>query len=152
MSLILRSRSVCYGDSTLIYLLQMRKCHDCLHGQGQQPTPSTTASGQQRQSWHDLAGQYGLEDMLEVSGASSQLGQGVEEQFELYENGLISRCGMDIVEFWAVSTMSHYFPICITDLFADKQRNPSNIIHNGIRLSAHSSVLGSIRACFFIQC
>ena len=50
------------------------------------PTPSTAASLQQRRSWHDLAGQYGLEDMLEVSGADSQLGQGVEEQFELYKN------------------------------------------------------------------
>ena len=55
------SRSVCYGDSTLIYLLQMQKYHDCLHGQAQQPTPSTAASQQQRQSWYDLAGQYGLE-------------------------------------------------------------------------------------------
>ena len=114
------SRSVCYGDSTLINLLQMRKYHDRLHGQAQQHTPSTAASQQQRQSWHDLAGQYGLEDMLEVSGASSQLGQGVEEQFELYENGLISLCGIDIVGFWVVSTMSHYFPICVTDLLADK--------------------------------
>ena len=112
------SRSVCYGDSTLIYLLQMRKYHDRLHGQVQ-PTPSTAASQQQRRSWHDLAGQYGLEDMLEVSGTASQSGQGVEEQFELYENGPISPCSMDIVGFWAVSTMSHYFPICITDLFAD---------------------------------
>ena len=77
-------------------------------------------------------------------GTSSQLGQGVEEQFELYRNGLISPHGMDIVGFWAVSTMSHYFPICDTDLFADKQRNTSDIIHNGIRLSAHSSILGSV--------
>ena len=138
------SRSVCYGDSTLIYLLQMRKYHDCLHGQAQQSTPSTAASQQQRRSWHDLAGQYGLEDMLEVSGTSSQSGQGVEEQFELYEKGLISPCGTDIVGFWAVSTMSHYFPICVTDLFADKRRNPSNIICNGIGLSTHSSILCSI--------
>ena len=144
------SRSVCYGDSTLIYLLQMWKYHDCLHGQAQQPTPSTAASQQQRQSWHGLAGQYGLEDMLDVSGTSLQLSQGVEEQFELYQNGLISPRGTDIVGFWAVSTMSHYFPICITDLFSDKRRNPSNIICNGIRLFAHSSVLGSFQACFFI--
>ena len=75
---------------------------------------------------------------------SSQSGQGVEEQFELYKNGPISPHGMDIIGFWAVSTMSHYFAICITDLFADKRRNPSNIICNGIRLSAHSSILGSI--------
>ena len=34
----------------------------------------------------------------------------------------------EIIGFWAVSTMSHYFAICFTDLFADKQRNPSNII------------------------
>ena len=68
----------------------MRKYHDRLHEQTQQPTPSTVASQQQRQSWHYLAGQYGLEDMLEVAGTSSQLGQGVEEQFELYRNGLIS--------------------------------------------------------------
>ena len=84
------SHSLCYGYSTLIYLLQMWKYHDCLHGQAQQPTPSTAASQQQRWSWHDLAGQYGLEDMLEVSGTASQSGQGVEEQFELYENGPIS--------------------------------------------------------------
>ena len=137
------SRSVCYGDSTLIYLLQMRKYHDCLHGQAQQSTPSTAASQQQRRSWHDLAGQYGLKDMLEVSGTASQLGQGVEEQFELYENGPISPRSTDIVGFWAVSTMSHYFPICITDLFADKRRNPSNLIRNGIRLFANSSILSS---------
>ena len=90
--------------------------------------------------------------MLEVPGTSLQSGQGVEDQFELYENGPISPRSTDIIEFWAVSTMSHYFPICVTDLFADKQRNPSNITHDGIRLSAHSSVLGSIRARFFIQC
>ena len=146
------SRSVCYGDSTLIYLLQMRKYHDRLHGQAQQPTPSTVASQQQRRSWHDLAGQYGLEDMLEVSGTSSQSGQGVEEKFELYENGLISPRSTDIIGFWAVSTMSHYYPICVTDLFADKRRNPSNTIHNGFRLPAHSSILSSIRPCFFILC
>ena len=145
------SRSVCYGDSTLIYSLQMRKYHDRLHGQAQ-PTPSTAASQQQRRSWHDLAGQYGLEDMLEASGTALQLGQGVEEQFELYENGPISPRSTSIVGFWAVSTMSHYFPICITDLFADKGRNPTHLICNGIRLSANSSVLGSFRARFFIQC
>ena len=77
------SRSVCYGDSTLIYLLQMQKYHDHLHGQVQQPTPSIAASQQQRQSWHDLAGQHRLKDMLEVSGTALQLGQGVEDQFEL---------------------------------------------------------------------
>ena len=146
------SGSLCYGDSTLIYLLQMQKYHDCLHGQAQQPTPSTVASQQQRRSWHDLAGQYGLEDMLEVLGMSLQSGQEVEEQFELYENGPISLCSTDIIGFWAVSTMSHYYPICVTDLFADKRRNPSNTIHNGIRLPAHSSVLSSIQVCFFIQC
>ena len=146
------SCSVCYGDSTLIYLLQMRKYHDCLHGQAQQPTPSTVASQQQRRSWHNLGGQYGLEDMLEVSGTASQSGQGVEEQFELYENGPISPRSTDIVGFWVVSTMSHYFPICITDLFADKWRDPSHLIRNGIRLSANSSILGSFRARFFIQC
>ena len=146
------SCSLCYGDSTLIYLLQIQKYHDRLHGQARQPTPSTAASQQQRQSWHDSARQYGLEDMLEVSGMSSQSGQGVEEQFELYKNGPISPHSTDIIGFWAVSTMSHYYPICITDFFADKQRNPSNTIHNGIRLPAHSSVLGSIRVRFFIQC
>ena len=103
----------------------MQKYHDHLHGQAQQPTPSTVASQQQRQSWHDLAGQYGLEDMLEVSGTSSQLGQGVEEQYELYETGPISPCGTDVIGFWAGRTMSHYFPICVTDFFADKQRNLS---------------------------
>ena len=146
------SHSLCYGDSTLIYLLQMQKYHDHLHGQAQQPTPSTAASQQQRRSWHDLAGQYGLEDMLEVSSTSSQSGQGVEEQFKLYENGPISPRSTDIIGFWAVSTMSHYYPICVTDLFADKRRNPFNTICNGIRLPAHSSILGSIRARFFIQC
>ena len=130
----------------------MRKYHDRLHGQAQQPTPSTAASRQQRRSRHHLAGQYELEDMLEVSGTSSQSGEGVEEQFKLYENGPISPRSTDIIGFWAVSTMSHYFPICATDLFADKRRNPSNIIHDGIRLSAHSSILSSIQARFFIQC
>ena len=105
------SCSVCCGDrlSTLIYLLQMQKYHDYLHEQAQQPTPSTAASQQQRQSWHDLAGQYGLEDMLEVSGTALQSGQGVEEQFELYKNGLISPRGMNIVGFWVVSTILTIF-------------------------------------------
>ena len=58
--------------------------------------------------------------MLEVSGTSSQSGQGVEEQFELYKNGPISPHSTDIIGFWAVSTMSHYYPICVTVLFADK--------------------------------
>jgi len=61
----------------------MQKYHDRLHGQHQQPTSGTAASQQQRQSWHDLAGQYGLEDMLNVSGNSLRSGEGVEEQFEL---------------------------------------------------------------------
>ena len=26
----------------------------------------------------------------------------------------------EIIGFWAVSAMSHYFAICFTDLFADK--------------------------------
>jgi hypothetical protein len=97
----------------------MRKYHDRLHGQ--QPTPGTAASQQQRRSWHDLAGQYGLEDMMDVSGASSQQVQGVEEQFESYESGPLSPRGTDIVAFWAVSTMPHYFPICVTDLFTDRR-------------------------------
>jgi len=112
--------SVCYGDSTLIYLLQMQKYHDRLHGQHQQPTSGTAASQQQRQSWHDLAGQYGLEDMLNVSGSSSQWGEGVEEQFELYETGPLTPHGTDIVGFWAVSTISLFFNLR-TDLFADKR-------------------------------
>jgi hypothetical protein len=107
------SLSVYYGDSTLIYFLQMQKYHDRLQGQTQQPTPGTATSQQQRKSWHDLAGQYGLEDMLDVSSASSALGQGVEEQFELYDNGPLSPRGTDLVGFWGVSTMSRYPPICI---------------------------------------
>lgn len=98
----------------------MRKYHDRLHGQVQQPTPGTAASQQQRRSWHDLAGQYGLEDMMDVTGASSQQVQGVEEQFELYENGPLSPRGTDIVGFWAVSIVSNYFLICPTDFFVDK--------------------------------
>ena len=76
------------------------------------------ASQQERRSWHDLAGQYGLKDMM--GGTALQQVQGLEEQFELYENGLLSPRGMDIIGFWAVSTMSHYFSICLPDLFADK--------------------------------
>jgi hypothetical protein len=91
----------------------MQKYHDRLQGQTQQPTPGTATSQQQRKSWHDLAGQYGLEDMLDVSSASSALGQGVEEQFELYDNGPLSPRGTDLVGFWGVSTMSRYPPICI---------------------------------------
>jgi len=79
----------------------------------------TVASQQQRRSWHDLAGQYGLEDMLNVSGSSLQSGQGVEEQFELYKNGPLTPHGTDIVGFWAVSTISLFFNLP-TDLFADK--------------------------------
>ena len=112
------SPSACYGDSTLIYLLQMQKYHDRLHGQAQQATPNTAASQQERRSWHNLAGQYRLEDMM--GGTALQQVQGLEEQFELYENGLLSWCGTDIIGFWAVSTMSHYFSICLPDLFADK--------------------------------
>jgi len=97
----------------------MQKYHDRLHGQHQQPTSGTAASQQQRQSWHDLAGQYGLKDMLNVSGSSSQSGKGVEEQFELYENGLLTLHGTDIVGFWVVSTISLFFNLP-TDLFADK--------------------------------
>ena len=37
--------------------------------------------------------------MLEVSGTSLQLGQGVEEQFELYKNGMISLRGTEIEVF-----------------------------------------------------
>ena len=90
----------------------MRKYHDRLNGHAQQPTPHTAASQQQRRSWHDLAGQYGLEDMLDVSGAASQSGQGVEEQYELYENGALSPRGTDLLGFWAVR-MSHYYPISL---------------------------------------
>ncbi|EDR00032.1 uncharacterized protein LACBIDRAFT_334520 [Laccaria bicolor S238N-H82] len=57
----------------------MRKYHDRLHGQAQQPTSN----------------------MLEVLGAPSPSGQGVEEQFELYGNGTVSLRGTDIIGFWA---------------------------------------------------
>jgi len=77
----------------------MRKYHDHLYGQTRQPTPDTAASQQQRKSWHDLAGQYGLEDMLDVPAALPQLG-GVDEHFETYENGLLSLRGMDLLGFW----------------------------------------------------
>ncbi|EDQ98631.1 uncharacterized protein LACBIDRAFT_298772 [Laccaria bicolor S238N-H82] len=77
----------------------MRKYHDCLHGQAQQPTSSTDSQQQRRR--------YGLEDMLEVSGAPSPSGQGVEEQFELYGNGTVSLRGTDIIGFWAISEETH---------------------------------------------
>ncbi|EDQ99992.1 uncharacterized protein LACBIDRAFT_334583 [Laccaria bicolor S238N-H82] len=93
--------------ATVIIKNTMRKYHDRLHGQVQQPTPGTAASQQERRSWHDLAGQYGLEDMMDVTGASSQQVQGVEEQFELYENGPLSPRGTDIVGFWAISDKTH---------------------------------------------
>lgn len=79
----------------------MQKYHDRLHGLTE-PTPEAS----QRQSWHDLAGRYGLQDMMNVSRASPQLGQGVEEQFESYGNGQLSPLGTDLVDFWAVSTIS----------------------------------------------
>ncbi|EDR13515.1 uncharacterized protein LACBIDRAFT_322500 [Laccaria bicolor S238N-H82] len=88
-------------------VLGMQKYHDCLHGQVQQPTPGTAALQQQRRSWHDLAGQYGLEDMMDVSSASSQQVQGVEEQFESYKNGPLSPRGTDIVAFWAIGDKTH---------------------------------------------
>jgi len=59
----------------------------------------------------DLAGQYGLEDMLDVPATLLQLG-GVDEQFETYENGLLSLHGMDLLGFWGVR-MSHYSTICL---------------------------------------
>jgi hypothetical protein len=78
----------------------MQKYHDCLDGLIK-PTPE--ASQLQSQSWHDLAGQYSLQDMMNLSHASLQLGQGVEKQFESYRNGQLSPLGTDLVEFWAVS-------------------------------------------------
>ncbi|EDQ98471.1 uncharacterized protein LACBIDRAFT_335933 [Laccaria bicolor S238N-H82] len=123
----------------------MRKYHDHLHGQAQQPT-SSTDSQQQRRSWHDLAGRYGLEDMLEVSGAPSPSGQGVEEQFELYGNGTVSPRGTDIIGFWAISEETHqilytmaldYLPIqassvpseCVFSSSAETDTKRRNRIH-----------------------
>ncbi|EDQ99474.1 uncharacterized protein LACBIDRAFT_334966 [Laccaria bicolor S238N-H82] len=100
---------------TVIIKNTMQKYHDHLHGQVQQPTPGTAASQQQRQSWHDLARQYGLEDMMDITGASLQQVQGIEEQFELYENGLLSLRGTDIVGFWVISNKTH--PIFILGSF-----------------------------------
>ncbi|EDR07026.1 uncharacterized protein LACBIDRAFT_328295 [Laccaria bicolor S238N-H82] len=88
-------------------MVTMQKYHDRLHGQVQQPTPGTVASQQQRRSWHDLAGQYRLEDMMDLSGASLQHVQGVEEQFESYENGPLSLRGTDIVVFWVIGDKTH---------------------------------------------
>ena len=90
---------------------QMQQYHACLHDQTQ-PTPDTVASQQKKKSWHDLAGQYGLEDMMNVSCTTPELGQGIQEEFELYGNGLLSPSGTDLVGFWAVSTMSRYSLIC----------------------------------------
>ncbi|EDR05548.1 uncharacterized protein LACBIDRAFT_329551 [Laccaria bicolor S238N-H82] len=123
----------------------MQKYHDRLHGQAQQPT-SSTDSQQQRRSWHDLAGRYGLEDMLEVLGAPSPSGQGVEEQFELYGNGTVSPRGMDIIGFWAISEETHqilyamaldYLPIqassvpseCVFSSSAETDTKRRNRIH-----------------------
>jgi hypothetical protein len=81
----------------------MQKYHDRLHGLTE---PKPEASQLQSQSWHDLAGRYSLQDMMNVSRASPQLGQGVEEQFESYGNGQLSPLGTDLVEFWVVSRIS----------------------------------------------
>ena len=78
----------------------MQKYHDHLHGLTE-PTPEAS----QHRSWHDLAGRYSLQDMMNVSCTSLQLGQGVEEQFELYGSGQLSPLGTDLVELWAVSTI-----------------------------------------------
>jgi len=80
----------------------MQKYHDHLHGLTE-PTPETS----QRRSWHNLAGWYSLQDMMNVSCTSLQLGQGVEEQFESYGNGQLSPLGTDLVEFWVVRTIFH---------------------------------------------
>ena len=90
----------------------MRKYHDHLCAQTQQPTPDTATSQQKKKSWHDLAGQYRLKDMMNVSHATSELGQGIEEEFESYGGGPLSPPGTDLVGFWAVSTMSRYSLIC----------------------------------------
>lgn len=103
------SLSVRHGDSILIYLSQMRKYHARLSGQTQQPTPDTAGS---KQKWHDLAGQYGLEDMMNVSRTTSELGEGIEGEFKSYGDGPLSPRGTDLVGFWAVSAMSHYSLIC----------------------------------------
>jgi hypothetical protein len=89
----------------------MRQYHAHLRDQTQ-PTPDTAASQQKKKSWHDLAGQYGLEDMMNVSRTTPELGQGIEEEFESYGNGPLSPPGTDLVGFWAVSTMSRYSLIC----------------------------------------
>jgi hypothetical protein len=89
----------------------MRQYHARLRDQTQ-PTPDTAASQQKKKSWHDLAGQYGLEDMMNVSRTTPELGQGIEEEFESYGNGPLSPPGTDLVGFWAVSTMSRYSLIC----------------------------------------
>ncbi|KIJ91108.1 hypothetical protein K443DRAFT_115544 [Laccaria amethystina LaAM-08-1] len=107
----------------------MQKYHDRLQGQTQQPTPGTATSQQQRKSWHDLAGQYGPKDMLDVSSASSALGQGVEEQFELYDNGPLSPRGTDLVGFWGLSEETHpvlyamaldYLPIQVSSVPSER--------------------------------
>ena len=41
------------------------------------------------QSWHDLAGHYGLDDMM---SATSEQDHRIEEEFESYGNGPLTHC------------------------------------------------------------
>jgi hypothetical protein len=53
-------------------------------------------------TWHDLANQYGLDDMMNVS--PTQSAEGFKEEFESYAVGPLAPPGTDPVVFWGVST------------------------------------------------
>lgn len=84
----------------------MREYHDRLRDQSQpQPTHNSVASQGKERSWHDLAGEYGLSDMMTVSHTATALGEGFEQEFESYGNGPLSPPGTDLLGFWGVSTL-----------------------------------------------
>lgn len=88
------------GQQSNVFGWQMREYHARLHNQPQ--LLDTAAPQCKERTWHDLANQYGLDDMMNVSRAQSA--EGFEEEFESYADGPLTPPGTDLVVFWGVST------------------------------------------------
>jgi hypothetical protein len=79
---------------------QMQEYYAHLHNQPQ--LLDMAAPQCKEKTWHDLANQYGLDDMMNVS--PTQSAKGFEEEFESYADGPLAPPGTDPIVFLGIST------------------------------------------------
>jgi hypothetical protein len=108
-------------------------------------THNRTTLQQKKKTWHDLAGHYGLEDMMTISPTIKQA-YGVKKEFDMYSDESLSPPGTDLLGFWGVQSQTD--KVNNFDILAMTQ-NFDNLISESS--SAHRNMSKNTSPKFFPQ-